>query len=85
MRHYGLDPERILKQGIPKEEFTVSLDAGEDAIPCIGYCVCKYDYNDIEILVVPIYEIIERSKEEEFFPWQKKREILILISKNWWE
>lgn len=72
LRHYGLDPERILKQGIPKEEFTVSLDAGEDAIPCIGYCVCKYDYNDIEILVVPIYEIIERSKRGGIFSVAEK-------------
>lgn len=40
LRHYGLDPEKLLKQGISKESFMVSLNAGaEDAIPCIAYCV----------------------------------------------
>ena len=68
LRHYGLDPEKLLKQGISKESFMVSLNAGaEDAIPCIAYCVCKYDYDNIEVLVVPIHEIIERSKRGGIF------------------
>lgn len=73
LRHYGLDPEKLLKQGISKESFMVSLNAGaEDAIPCIAYCVCKYDYDNIEVLVVPIHEIIERSKRGGIFSVAEK-------------
>ena len=29
---------------------------GVEAIPCIAYCVEKYDYDDAEIVIVPVLD-----------------------------
>jgi hypothetical protein len=61
--NYGLDPDLLYKEDVSETDLYITLENGSEiAVPCIGYCVAKYTYADLEVLVVPIYEMIKRTK-----------------------
>lgn len=55
-----------------KENLVATLDNGQDAIPCIAFCVCKYGFEDIEVTVAPISEIQRLSKRGGVFSVSEK-------------
>ena len=48
------------------------ISQGWKLIPCIAYCVEKYDYDD-EIVIVPVSEVIEKSQRGGIFTVSEDR------------
>lgn len=72
LRYCGFELETLLNGDISIEDLRTDI-TGVEAIPCIAYCVEKYDYDDAEIVIVPVSEVIEKSQRGGIFTVSEDR------------
>ena len=70
LRYCGFELEALLNGDISIEDLRTDI-TGVEAIPCIAYCVEKYDYDDAEIVTVS--EVIEKSQRGGIFTVSEDR------------
>ncbi len=62
LSRYGVsDPSAVILGQRTDELEVVIGSADTPGIPCIAFCVCKYAYNDVEIVVVPVKTILQQA------------------------
>lgn len=60
--HYGVQrPQDVLQQRDTDDLDVIVSNANLPGHLCIAFCICKYSYSDVEIMVVPVKTIVQQA------------------------